>query len=151
MAYSAKAVANTVRQKAMDAGIADLTPLKLQRLLWFTQCRALANGSAILDDIFCRWKYGPVIPSLYHALQSFKSSTVTQPMTVVHDGHIYVPQIPVTDLQAQALVMSVLAEYGHKTVEDLVDLTKEWAGSGAPITYAEMVENPHSAATGRTP
>lgn len=72
MAYSAAAVANAFIEKANKGELSELTPMKLQKLLFYTQSwhLKLCNGRPLFDDLFARWKFGPVIPPLYHMLKN---------------------------------------------------------------------------------
>src|SRR5437667_252720 len=62
MAYSAMAVANAFIKRAKEKQLRDLSPMKLQKLLFFAQSWYLArNDEPLIDDFFCRWQYGPVV------------------------------------------------------------------------------------------
>ena len=75
MAYSAVSVANSIIKLAKDKGINDLTPMKIQKLMYFAQFFYLKNfeDGVLIDDNFVRWRFGPVIPSLYYQLRSYGS------------------------------------------------------------------------------
>ena len=65
MAYSAMQVANAFLEK--QENIPALTPMKLQKLLFFAQSWYLRMyGCRLINDEFIRWKYGPVIQSVYY-------------------------------------------------------------------------------------
>lgn len=56
----------------------DLTNLKLQKLLYYTQGHYLAQTSnALFEDKVEAWKYGPVIPEVYHTFKACGSFPVT--------------------------------------------------------------------------
>ena len=58
MAYSAFAVANAFIQRAWDRGISDLSPMKLQKLMYFAQAWHLKiRNEPLLDDHFARWQH----------------------------------------------------------------------------------------------
>lgn len=60
MSYSAIAVANSIIKVAKNKGVNDLTPMKIQKLMYFAQFFYLKYFKKILiDDNFVRWKYGP--------------------------------------------------------------------------------------------
>ena len=75
MAYSAVAVANSIIKVAKNKGVNDLTPMKIQKLMYFAQFFYLKNfeDGVLIDDNFVRWRFGPVIPSLYYQLRSYGS------------------------------------------------------------------------------
>lgn len=55
MAYSAYAIANAFVQLAQEGRIPQLTPMKLQKLMYFTQAWYLRErGFPLLDDHFSR-------------------------------------------------------------------------------------------------
>ena len=78
MAYSAVAVANSIIKVAKNKGVNDLTPMKIQKLMYFAQFFYLKNfeDSVLIDDNFVRWRFGPVIPSLYYQLRNYGSNPV---------------------------------------------------------------------------
>lgn len=79
MSDSALSVANYFVQKSLD-GDKDLKPLKLMKLVY------IAHGFmlALLDrSVFNRkydkveaWKYGPVVPSVYHSFKNFRNQPI---------------------------------------------------------------------------
>ena len=79
MRDSALSVANYFVQKSLD-GDKDLKPLKLMKLVY------IAHGFmlAMLDrSVFNRkydrveaWKYGPVVPSVYHSFKNFRNQPI---------------------------------------------------------------------------
>ena len=77
MAYSAMQVANEFIKKAPEYEVMDLTPMKLQKLMFFAQSWHIKElGYPLFDDYFARWQYGPVIPSIYHEFKTFGSSHI---------------------------------------------------------------------------
>lgn len=71
MAYSAMQVANAFIKKAKDGKIAGLTPMKLQKLMFFAQSWYLRMyRTRLINDEFVRWKHGPVIQSVYYEFAS---------------------------------------------------------------------------------
>ena len=74
MTYSAMAVANAFIKRSKEEEITNLTPMKLQRLMYYAQSWHLAiKGEPLFDDFFARWPSGPVIPSLYHAFKYYSN------------------------------------------------------------------------------
>jgi len=66
MPYPATVIANEFISLAKGSGNT-LTPLKLQKLVYFAHgwCLAL-TGKPLISDRVQAWQYGPVIPSIYH-------------------------------------------------------------------------------------
>ncbi|UXN34377.1 DUF4065 domain-containing protein [Avibacterium paragallinarum] len=108
MAYSAMQIANAFIQKAQDGLIPDLTPMKLQKLMFFAQSWYLKRHKQLLiDDNFVRWQYGPVIPSVYYEFSSFGSNIINQPAT--NPFGIIAPNLTAAD---DAFIDEVIDTYG---------------------------------------
>lgn len=79
MKYSAIAIANAIIEKANNGQIDNLTPMKLQKLMFFAQSWYLKTYNQVLfDGEFERWQYGPVLPELYHEFKKFGSGCITK-------------------------------------------------------------------------
>lgn len=76
--YCSDAVANFFIEKAMEEGV-QLSPMKLQKLVYFALGWSLSfNKTDIIGgEPVQAWKYGPVIPSLYHSLKFYGNNPVT--------------------------------------------------------------------------
>lgn len=158
MAYSALAVANAFIERAKKGEIPALTPMKLQKLLFFAQSwhlKVKGKSSPLFDDNFARWKYGPVIPSLYHELKSYGSKPINSLLSNIDfddDGDLIIvtPSIPKSDAIACELINKIVAKYGKLTGTQLSNLTHEkgtaWAAGpadGSPITWDQMADMIH--------
>lgn len=44
----------------------ELTPMKLQKLLYYIKCWSLVAKQPLIDEPFEAWTYGPVNPEVYH-------------------------------------------------------------------------------------
>lgn len=157
MAYSAAAVANAFIEKGIDELIPDLSPMKIQKLLFYTQSWYLRfhNGQPLIDDDFKRWKYGPVIPSIYHELKPYGHFPVTRKISglvqVPQNGmKIVTPGIDPNDLDAIELINQIAENYGKYSGTELSELTHApgaaWSlGSddGSIITLEQMMNHIH--------
>lgn len=156
MAYSALAVANAFIERAKEGKLSGLTPMKLQKLLFYTQSWHLRERDLIplMDDHFARWQYGPVIPSLYHELKSYGSRPVTSLLSNlkpdVDDFVIVTPKIPESDTYAHRLIDRIIKKYGKWSGTQLSNLSHEegtaWAikgGDGSAMDWKEMAELIH--------
>lgn len=77
MRYSSLEIANALIEKAKERNIKDLTPMKLQRLMFFAQSKYVKSHARLLiRDNFERWDYGAVIPIVYFTFQSFSSKPI---------------------------------------------------------------------------
>ncbi len=57
----------------------DISPLKLQKLLYFAHGWHLAlhpGGEPLLDEDIVAWKYGPVVVSVYHEFKQYRNSPI---------------------------------------------------------------------------
>lgn len=76
--YSAKAFANLVLDWAEDQSV-PVTPLKLQKMLFFVHADYLCKyGSALINEEFEAWNYGPVVPSVYAQFKEFSRQPITK-------------------------------------------------------------------------
>lgn len=153
MAYSAYAVANAFVRRAQEGRLHGLTPMKLQKLMYFAQAWHLrVLRQPLLDDTFTRWTYGPVIPAIYHEFKAYGSQPVTQmASTLAMDTggyRVHVPIIPDDDAQSWSLIDAIVDYYGSSTAASLVELSHSegsaWAArqppdDGSAITEAEIL------------
>lgn len=78
MKYSAIAIANAFIEKANDGKMHNLTPMKLQKLMFFAQTWYLKSyQTPLFDGYFERWQYGPVLPEVYHEFKKFRASSIS--------------------------------------------------------------------------
>lgn len=60
-----------------EAEDADLSNLKLQKLLYYAQGHHLgAHGTPLFEDPVQAWAHGPVVPNVYHPFKEFGSGDV---------------------------------------------------------------------------
>lgn len=76
MSYSASLVAYAFVKKGIEEN-RPLTQMKLQKMVYFAQGIHLAlHKEPLVKDIFQAWKYGPVIPEIYHTYKYYGSSPI---------------------------------------------------------------------------
>ena len=79
MPFPTNHVANTLLQRAFREGRSDMSPMKLQKMLFYTHGWHLATtGIPAIEDHFEVWQWGPVVGNLYHELKHFGASSVTE-------------------------------------------------------------------------
>jgi uncharacterized phage-associated protein len=77
MQYPALAIANEFIELALKSDGSDLTPLKLQKLVYYAHGWHLAlTGQPLIDERIQAWQYGPVTPSLYRDLREYGNQKV---------------------------------------------------------------------------
>jgi uncharacterized phage-associated protein len=77
MPFSAKAVANEFLKLAKRDG-KSLSPMQLIKLVYFAHGWHIAlAGKPLLNERVEAWKFGPVIPTLYHEFKRFGNEPIT--------------------------------------------------------------------------
>lgn len=115
MPYSAAKVANRMLEIARERG-EDITPLKLLKLVYIAHGWSFPYlNEPLLSEPAQAWQYGPVVPSLYHAVSRFRADPITE-LVVDTDPQILSPQ-------ADALVRSVYDSYSRYSATQLSNMT----------------------------
>jgi uncharacterized phage-associated protein len=108
-------VANRLLELAEAQG-KSLTPLQLMKLAYMSNGWSLGlNGRALFNDAIEAWKYGPVIPTLYHQTKGFGSGPIKETLRQ--------PTGEKLDAQAEELLQSVMNTYGSLSGAALSNLT----------------------------
>jgi len=78
MPYPYKSVTNALLNKMRSKG-ENVTPLKLQKLLYYTcgYYLAASGGRPLIDHTFEAWEYGPVLPVLYRHFRHYGNRPIT--------------------------------------------------------------------------
>ena len=142
-----------------------ITQLGLMKRVYIAHGFSLAlNGKSLLDPRFDKveaWKYGPVIPSVYHYFKQYKAVPITEKAVVMEwDDKTCTPLFPdpaLKDEYAKKVVEMVWKRYNDFSDNEMVALTHRdgtpWAvcyipGQNAPIPdevtamyYKKLVEN----------
>lgn len=120
MPYSAIKVANEfLRLAREDNPPRPLTPLQVIKLVYIAHGFSLAIfNEPLLSEPPQAWQYGPVVPSLYHAVKSYGANPITGAIPDDMD-----PQ----DLSANAreLIAAVYRAYGHLSGIQLSNMTHQ--------------------------
>lgn len=141
MAYSAMQVANNFIRRAQNGEIINLTPMKLQKLMFFAQSWYLRlHNQRLINDEFIRWQYGPVIQSVYYEFSKNRGTEIKHRAKNARgmdfDSHL--------DAQDELFLDELIAAYGQYTGWQLSDMTHvqggAWSmgGMGSVITDREM-------------
>lgn len=158
MAYSANAVANAFIERARQGKIPDLSPMKIQKLLFYAQSwfLKLYGGTPLIDDSFARWRHGPVITSLYHELKDYGYRPITNKLTRAvpsPEGNgirLITPEVDPNDTAANQLIDRITEVYGKFSGTQLSAMTHAegvaWSLRGADgsiISYEDMANHIH--------
>ena len=103
----------------VDRGMGDvLTNLRVQKLCYFAQAVKLSRGdnSALFDENFEAWAYGPVCRSLYNKFRRFG----WQAIDVEAFRHVRVDKLPRQDME---LLDKVWDRLGHFSGRELTDIS----------------------------
>ncbi|HBB95389.1 MAG TPA: hypothetical protein DC054_08350 [Blastocatellia bacterium] len=115
MAYDARSVANELVRIAGAKG-RTLTNMQLQKLVYIAHGYSLAIlQKPLIKQIVEAWRYGPVVPDLYHALRQYGNGVVNSPINILP-----AEELSETD---KALLASVESAYGRFTGPQLSTMT----------------------------
>ena len=116
MAYPVLDIADEVLRSAKAKGI-PLTPLKLMKLVYMAYGWFWANrDEPLFNERIEAWKYGPVIPHLYHASKKFGRDVI--PEDLILDG-------VTTNDDIRGFIDKVVDEYGEMSGFSLSSLTHQ--------------------------
>jgi uncharacterized phage-associated protein len=120
-----------VAQDNSEDGEYDITPMKLQKLIYFCQGFYLAFFDApLFDEDIQAWPHGPVCPTLYQKLQKFSSNPVIF-IDAGDDG--------LSDREKH-LIDDVYGHYGQYSASKLRNLTHNegpWKEASANATISK--------------
>lgn len=126
--YSARAVANTLLTRAKELGINDITPMKLQKLIYYSHGWYLAFlEMPLIKEEIQAWKYGPVIQDIYSEFKDCGMAQIDRLATEISfengDLELFRPIVDDTDEDAIKILSEVLRVYGKFTSVQLSNMT----------------------------
>lgn len=124
----------------------DIDNLKLNKLVYIS----LGYHLAVLDkDLFLEdveaWKYGPVIPSLYHGFKNYGWRVIDKSAQFFNylTNELWKPEIEKTNEKTITLLESVWKYYGHLSAFELVARTHAigtpWKATYDPNVYGKKI------------
>lgn len=143
MAYDVKAVANYFLDLAA-ANNTSLTPMKLQKLVFFAHGWHLGLYSEpLIVDPVQAWKFGPVVPTLYHEFKHVGAGAITSRASDFDfdRGCLLNPTVDQDDSRTRDLLNQIWKVYGKLSGPALSNLTHlqgtpwyvVWARSGGAL------------------
>lgn len=128
MSYPTLAVANFLLELAQSKEINDVTPMKLQKLVYYANGWNLgATDKVLIDEQVQAWRYGPVIEDIYSAAKQYGNQPITSPLKndiAAAFGDDTCPQLSKDDKEAVGPLLNwILDQYGHLTGIQLSNLT----------------------------
>ena len=138
--YRASTVANEFFRLAKEQGRA-LTPMQYVKLTYIAHGWSLAlRQSPLISEPVEAWKFGPVIPQLYHRLKGYGSGPVTAPI-----ADVLWTQPETLDDDTRGLLRGVFEKYGALTGIQLSHLTHKpgtpWSAVYDPEGWGEQIPN----------
>ena len=92
-----------------------LTPMQLMKLTYIAYGWHLAmRGERLFEDRIEAWKYGPVIPTLYHATKHFGRNEI--PLALIADA-------PINNHELEVFLTSIVDNYAELSGIALSNLT----------------------------
>lgn len=117
-----------------------ITNLKMQKLLYYAQAWYMVNngGKPLFSDEIQAWKYGPVVPAVYHFFKEYNSCPISHAVTEA--------DISSVGQHERDFLDEFAAEYFSMSATELVSMTHNEApwktaygkGDNAAIDTAEM-------------
>lgn len=135
MSYSAASIANAFLSHGFEAK-RPITPMKIQKFVYLAHGHALVERpQPIINEFFEAWKFGPVLPSLYHECKRYGPNAITD---YVRDLDLqtwerFPASIP-DDPHVQEIVEFVWQAYGGYAASTLSDWTHAKGGPWDEVT-----------------
>jgi uncharacterized phage-associated protein len=138
MPYSPASIANAFLTRAFRDR-RKIDPMKMQKLCYLAHGYCLAQlDRPLLDERFEAWKFGPVLPSLYHLLKGYRWYTIQEHLKDYdYETRRYVDAPIPTDAAVNEIIDFVWDEYGEMHAVDLSDWTHEKNGPWDQVIKSE--------------
>lgn len=126
MAFDSKAVANYFLDLA-NAENEAITPMKIQKLVYIAHGWYLAlTEKPLLDEYIQAWRYGPVIPTLFHEFKRFGKEAITEPATDFDlKNSTFIKTVLPDDKYMKAILEKIWEVYGGFTAIQVSNLTHQ--------------------------
>ena len=133
--YSAAAVANAFLQHGFsDESV--ISPMKIQKLLYFSHGYSLVElEEPLIDEVFEAWKFGPVLPSLYHECKNFGRGAIDRYLKDIDPDTGETRRAPIPrNENAKEIIDYVWSEYGGEKAMKLSNWTHVKGGPWDEVT-----------------
>lgn len=140
-AISALRMASELVRRRQALGQPAPTNLELQKLAYFCHGWHLALlDEPLVDELFEAWRFGPVLPSIYHKFKVFSSNPIPA------DHPLVTAESPLEqDSDRSRLIDRVLAVYGKSSGFELVEMSHvpggPWAEAWSPAATSSNIYN----------
>lgn len=117
----------------------EINNLKLQKLLYFINARCLLeNDVPIFEESFEKWKFGPVVPQVYHEYKGFGAFNIPKSDIVREKHTIDFGRNPFENNK-----LKISTEYYDSNDIQHKELIQSTVDSLKDFTPFELVENTH--------
>ena len=107
------------------AGLKDVTPLALQKLLSFASGVNYAlNGSRLIEESCQAWQHGPVYPTVYNKYKSYKYNPINCGIKSTHGCML--SKVTKEELNAIDMVIKTFGLYSPRTLEIISHSQQPW-------------------------
>jgi uncharacterized phage-associated protein len=137
-------IANYFLSKAENDGIKDMTPMKLIKLVYFSYAWYLAIfEKKLFTETVEAWRYGPVVPSIYHEFKRFGNSPIRQYSInfELEKNKMSFPVIARDDEDTIGVVGAIWRTYKNLDGWDLSSITHEDNNTPWSLAYYAQGEN----------
>jgi uncharacterized phage-associated protein len=145
--FLSRHVANSVIKACRKNGVQDVTPLKLQKLIYFLHGWHLVfTDTPAVSERFYAWKYGPVLDSVYREFRHFGSAAITSYATefdpTVNENIAYVVGDDTDDgKRFNEVLKNVLKSYEHLNGLQLSALSHAEGSPWAKASQNSVIED----------
>jgi uncharacterized phage-associated protein len=144
MAYPSASIANAFLDRAYRDR-RPIDPMKMQKLCYLAHGYSLiTHEQPLFDEKFEAWKFGPVLPNLYHLLKGYKFRSVARKIKDYdYETRREIDAPPPNDPAITEILDFVWNQYGGMDAVDLSDWTHERDGPWNQVvsTQKEFVRN----------
>lgn len=103
----------------------EVTPLMLQKLLYFIQGESYAlNGKPMFCETCQAWIHGPVYPEVYDMFRNFKYNPIEDARFAIFEGRE--DELTSEERRVIDLVVNTFGEYGGKVMERITHEERPW-------------------------
>lgn len=114
------------------------SPMKLQKLCYYAQGYALAEGGELFPEDFQAWQHGPVVYELYSKYRNYQWRQIADEIAGITTDKIdFVREVVAAYGRYDGAALSTMTHRESPWIEARGDL-EESAGSTAPITKESL-------------
>jgi len=114
------------------------TPMKLQKLCYYAQGYALAEGNQLFDEDFQAWQHGPVLYDLYSKFKGYQWRQISEDVEKLdEDNHEYLTDIVAAYGRYDGAALSTMTHRESPWLEARGELD-ESAGSTSVISKESL-------------